>query len=363
MESVLTKALRLAHKKKFLSAQQLLEAEIFRYRDSFNFFYTLGLTYLYSGNYGSAFDHLTSARSISPRNTDVLLAIASIYVKRSDTRNAIKYYLEAQESSPKNKIAIKALKILKKYGASDDLIAWVEGGNLKKLYPAFLSAPINTKKLFALILIILVTSIFTVGILLKTKAIEFNKSEREQRSGLIESSLTKEEKSIPTELGGVYAFILSEKQILDSYNKALELFNENRDNAVRFQLNKIYTSNASEGIKRKADILSSYLNKPSFETLRDNYEYKEVNNDPLLYKNVFVIWSGMATNIETTRESTSFDFLLGYEKRNILLGTAKVDLPFAAEINVEKPIEVLGKIILLPGGGFTIEGSSVHQKP
>ncbi|GMO45875.1 MAG: hypothetical protein Ta2B_27080 [Termitinemataceae bacterium] len=368
MESVLTKAIRLARKKKYVLAEQLLESEVLRYRESFNFFYTLGLCYLYSGNIGTAYDHLLRARELKLRNADVLLALGAIYIKRTDTRSAVRYYLEVQGLDPKNKTADQALKLLKKHSASDELIALVESGKTKSLYPKFPKAPINKKNLFAGILIVVSALVLATGILVQTKTINFEAQQKEKRQGTKESTLSANDKNKPAELGGVYTYILGEKEILDTYNRALSLFNLSNDNAVRPLLNKIYLSNASESIKRKANVLQSYLKVPSFDELvpsgrQTNYTYNDVSKELALYKNVFILWTGMATNIQANQNSTVFDFLIGYEKRNTLIGTVKVVLPFAAEINVETPIEVLGKIINGDDNTFSIEGAVVHQYP
>jgi tetratricopeptide (TPR) repeat protein len=358
MESVLTKAVRLARKKKFTDAEQLLDGEVIRYRESYNFYYTLGLCYLKSGNIGAAHDHLLRAREIQLRNPNVLLALGALYLKRADTRNAIRYYLEVQEVDPKNKIAAKALSIIKKYGASDDLIAWTETGKLNSLHPKFMSVPIRPASIIISAFILIFIFAATGGVL---KIL--TKDKPDERTGAREASLNTEEKNNPTELGGVYNYILTEKEVLDAYKNAIRLFNEGRDNAVRFELNKIYNSNANKTIKNKADILTSYLNNATFDNLKDNYDYAVVEQEPILYKNCFVIWRGMATNVQQEQNSTSFEFLIGYETRKKLEGTVKVFLPYAASINTEQSLEVLAKVVADNNTGFSLEGSSIHQLP
>jgi hypothetical protein len=108
---------------------------------------------------------------------------------------------------------------------------------------------------------------------------------------------------------------------------------------------------------------------PTFDTLKDKYSYVEVMTDPFLFQNVYVVWRGMATNIRMGDTTTEFDLLVGYDTRKVLQGIVPVHLNFVAKIDVEQPIEVLGKILLHSASGkdgndspIAIEGVSVHQR-
>jgi hypothetical protein len=363
-QSVLTKAARLARHKNYETAIQLLESEVYNYRDSFMFYYLLGLCCLYSGNYGSAHDYLTRAREIKTREPSVLLALAALYVKRSDSRRAISLYLEVQEIDGKNRIARAALKLLKKYAGSDDLLAWIESGKLRGLYPPFPREKLKPLKLIRnIILPCLLVFALAAFIFIKNKA----RPTLPQREGFTETILNQTDKENPIEMGGVYYFILTEKQILASYEEARNFFYEHRDNSARIELNRILESNANAGIKNKARIMARYLETPGFETLKsnsaENVSYASAIKAPSLYRDCYALWSGMAANIVVGQNETSFDLLIGYDKRRSVEGIVKVNLPFAADINPEYPLEVLGKIIVpenLPDTLF-LEGVTIHQ--
>ncbi|MDR2097585.1 MAG: tetratricopeptide repeat protein [Spirochaetaceae bacterium] len=362
--STLTRAVRLARRGKYENAVRLLESEVYNYRDSFLFFYLLGLCSLYAGNYGGAHDYLTRARELKAREPAVLLALAALYVKRADSRRAISLYLEAREIDGKNRIAKDGLNILKKYAGSDELMAWIESGKLKKLYPPF---PREKSKPVKLAVKIILPAVVILGI----AAFVFAKNnpfviKNPAREGFAESALTRTDKNEAAEFGGVYNLILSEKQILASYENARKFFNERRDNAARIEINRIMESNAGEDIKNKARIMAQYLEAPDFETLKskpfDNFKYADAVKDPLLYRDCYALWSGMAANIEAGQNETSFDFLIGYDKRRVIEGIVKVSMPFAAAIDPERPLEVLGKI--MPQGltgDLQVEGITIHQ--
>ncbi|MDR2842014.1 MAG: tetratricopeptide repeat protein [Spirochaetaceae bacterium] len=364
MESLLTQALRLTKKHKYTNAQQLLESEILRYRESYNFFYLLGLSYLYTGNMGAAHDHLLRARELKIRDVNILLSLGAVYFKRADTRGAVRYYLEVQEIDPENKTAKKALCVLKKFGASDDLIAWIESGKIRSLYPRFPKPPLHVKKIVVPVLLLVAALALGWTVLTKIKVINFPFSgDTIKREGALQAALNKDDKDKPVQSGGVYAFILTEKEVLGLYEKALSFFNAGRDNAVRPELNKIFNSNANEGIKNKAKILFSYLAVPGFNNFKDNYSYGEVTENPILYKDCYVIWRGMAANVNELNDKTLFEFLVGYDTQKKLDGTVSVTLPFAERINMEKPVELLAKVLVNSTGGISLEGVSVHQSP
>jgi tetratricopeptide (TPR) repeat protein len=366
-QSVLTKAARLARRGNYEAAIQLLESEVYNYRDSFMFFYLLGLCCLYSGNYGGSHDYLTRAREIKTREPSVLLALAALYVKRADSRRAISFYLEAQEIDGKSRIARKALKILRKYAGSDDLLAWIESGKLRGLYPPFPREKLKPVKLIRNI-ILTCFAVITLAAVVFIKSGKFPAQANSQREGFIETSLTQNDKKNPVEMGGVYHFILTEKQILTSYENARNFFYEHRDNSARIEINRILGSNANAGIKNKARIMERYLEEPGFETLKskpsENIMYADAVKAPLLYRDCYVLWSGMAANIVGKQNEASFDFLIGYDKRRSVEGIVRVNLNFAADISPDYPLEVLGKIVPteLPEV-LRLEGVTIHQLP
>jgi tetratricopeptide (TPR) repeat protein len=370
MDTIVNKAVRLALKRKYIEAEKILEPEVLKYKESCAFYYTLGLCHLYAGNLSAAYDYLLGARKIKLLDPNVLLALGAIFIRRNETRKAISYYLDVQEIDPNNKIARKALALLKKYGGSDDLIAWVDSGKLRALYPKFPKVPLQIRNIVLFVFFIVAFSALLLGILAKTTSIKtpfdnILSSAALEREGMDEIKLEGADRAKPVETGGLYRNIFTEKQILAIYDKARILFNERRDNAARFELNKLFESNANETIKNKARILESYLEAPGFDNLTDNYAYADVIKNPALYQGCFVKWRGMAVNLREGQTTTNFDLLVGYDTHVALEGAVPVRLPFAAAISTEEPLEVLGKIVVDAAAGdkpaMTLAGSAVHQ--
>jgi tetratricopeptide (TPR) repeat protein len=135
LQSTLTKAACLARRGKFGEAAELLEGEVYTYRDSFVFFYLLGLCSLHCGNYGGAHDYLLKARKLKPMEAAVPLALAALHMKRADSRLAISCYLEAQALDPGSRTAKRGLDVLRKFGGTDDLRAWADSERMRTLFP------------------------------------------------------------------------------------------------------------------------------------------------------------------------------------------------------------------------------------
>lgn len=364
-QSTLTKAARLARRGKYEVAAQLLESEIYNYRDSFMFFYLLGLCCLYSGNYGGAHDYLTRAHELKAKEPAALLALAALYVKRADSRRAISIYLEVQDIDRNNRTAKRALNILRKYAGSDDLQAWIEKGKLRGLYPRFPHEKQKPAKLVRNMVFGAAVIALAVFVFIKKDRFEALLV-RPERGGFTETSLTWADRQDPAVLGGVYSFILTEKQILSAYDNARKYFNRHRDNAAMVEINRIIESNANEGIKNKARLMENYIEAPDFETLRlnpgDNVKYGDAVKNPILYRNCYALWRGGAANIVTGQAETAFDFLIGYDKRRTIEGKVRIRLPFAANIDPERPLEVLGRIVPVDAPeAISMEGITVHQ--
>jgi hypothetical protein len=169
---------------------------------------------------------------------------------------------------------------------------------------------------------------------------------------------------------------LSDAEIKSGYEKALDLVIKERDNAAHVELNRILRSNAADSIKAKAnDLLTSlYKIQPAFGTLRDNFSYKQVVQDPGLYDGCYVEWKGRIANpVQAEDGNISFDLLEGYDTKVVLEGIVRVFIPETltrqsidgkmvsiVKLDTEKPVRVLG-IVQQVGDTFILNGVSVNQ--
>jgi hypothetical protein len=367
LDPILTKAIRLLRRGKYGDTIQTLESEVVRYHDSFRYYYILGIACLYAKDFGGAFTYFKRARDIKIRDPLVLLGQAALFLRRGETDRAVDLYLEVQGQEPRNKTARRALAVIRKYGASEDIAAWIESGKLPRLYPPRPKLPLSPGRLALPLAGLIAALALTGGLLIQFGLLPLPSAGRAAREGLAGTALDREERDAPVQIGGSYRYILTRPQVLTSYEEARSLFNEYRDEAAKVVLNRIIESNASEGIKNKARLLAAYAETPGFDTLnaRDRFSYREVIAEPVLYRDCHVIWRGMATNLSAPETSTSFDFLVGYDTRSTLEGIVPVYFDFPVAVNLERPLEVLGRVVPVstPGGGegVRLEGLAIHQ--
>jgi tetratricopeptide (TPR) repeat protein len=360
-DPLIIRALKLLGHKKYNAAIHLLENEAVRYHDSFSYYYLLGAACLRAGDFGGAFTYFNSARKLKNRDTRALLGHAILFLRRGDTVQAVEVYLEIQEIDPENRVAKRALNFIRRSKSPEELSGWIEAGKLKQFYPPLPKAPFSLVSLLLIVFgcVLLIASV--AGILSASGIIRRGKIERR---GYPESLLLREEREAPVETGGSFGYVLTRDQALAAYDKARRFFNQFKDEDAKVELNRIIESNASDALRNKARILLSFTEKPDFSTLKNSFEYRAVMKEPVLYRDCYVIWEGMAANIENGENTTAFNLLVGYGDRTVLQGVVPVQFNIAVNINTGRPLKVLGKIVPIstPAGiNIKLEGAAVHQ--
>jgi len=364
LDPILTKASRCARSRKYDAAIRTLEPEIGRYHGSFFYYYLLGSAYLHAGGFGNALTYFRLAHETKRREPLAILGLAALYLRRGETERAVDYYLDILEIDPKNRIAQKAMEVIRKQAGTDTFSNWIEAGKLPSLYPPIPFPGFSAKEIFMACAALVAVCLLTFGFLVRFKFISNPFLPRGSRQGITTLSLSREERMTPIQTGGSYRYILTRVQAVDTYERAISLFTSYRDEAARVNLNRILESNAADGLKNRARIIISYMEVPGFDTFNrnDNVAYEEVFKDPMLYNGVHVIWRGMATNVISTDTGTTFDFLVGYDTRKTLEGIVPVVFNQAILLNPERPLELLCRILPVgPEGPIQLEGVAIHQ--
>ena len=361
LDTILTKATRFARKRKYDDAIRTLEVEVNRYHGSFAYYYLLGLSYLHSKHFGMALEYLRLASKQNMRNTHALLGIAALYLNHGDTDKAVDLYLEVQSIDASNKIAMKALKVIRKNPAPEKISAWIDSGHLHTLFPPFPKAEAARSNIALGIVAVAAGVILALGISFRAGFL-FWPSGTDLREIPAAFELSGEERASPLQAGGSYRFVLTAAEVLEHYEEARRLFLEYRDDAARVRLNRILESNASEPVKNRARLLISYMEVPGFDTLRDRFSFGQVMEEPVLFRDCHVIWRGMASNLNVQHNATSFDLLVGYyDERRIVEGIVHVSYDFAIPINPEFPVEILGRVVPFGERGIRIQGIAINQ--
>ena len=365
LDPVLTKASRLIRSGKYEAAVRLLQPEVTRYHGSFNYYYLLGAACLYSGDTGGALTYFRLAHEADGKDPLAILGLAVLYLRRNETARALDFYLNVLEINPGNRIAKKAMKLIRKHAGTEAFSSLLlETGKISSLYPPVPFAGFFRKEIFAALAVFAAACIAAYGVLVFLRFFPNPFNPRGTRQGTREFSLTREERMASVESGGSYSYELTRPQAVELYEKAVSLFNARRDDAARVNLNKILESNAADVLKNRAGILISFLETPGFDTFHksDNTVFAEVKKDPLLYNGVHVIWRGRAANIKIIDTMTELDLLVGYDNRETFEGYVQVVFNSAVSINPERPVEILGKIIPVNNDeGLYLEGVSFHQ--
>jgi len=293
-------------------------------------------------------------------------------MRRGETDRAVDFYLEVLELKPNNRIAQKALKLIRMYAGTDKFAAWLEAGKLSSIFPPVAFPGFTAKEKLCAVIVLLAVAMTVFGVMVRLKYVPNPFNPRGDRQGIVAGSLTREERLDPVQAGDSYHHKFPSRiQAVETYEKALALFAAYRDERAMVELNRILVSNAADGLKNKARVIIDYMKPPYRETPRfdtfrrgDNISFQEVEKDPILYNDVHVIWQGRAANVNITNNATTFDLLIDYDPENktsIMRGTAFVVFDRAIPLNPGRQLEVLGRVGLDKEGRINLEGIAIHQ--
>ncbi len=353
--TLLERAKRSFRRKRYNDVITILEPNVIQYRDSFPFYFYLGLACLHTGDVGGATSYFQRARQIKMRDPELLVAQAALYLRRGETHQAVEYYLEALEYDPGHRLARRSLDFIRRFGEPERIAALVETGKIRKFYP-------RPKAPFPMAGAVGLAALLGAAALVYFFAVPSirNANDGQARADLSSVELDGDDRANSLELGGNYRYILTERQVLAAHAAAQRYFQDYRDNAAQVEINRILYSNAGTGIKQKARLLMTFLKEPGFDTIRDSYEYAKVVEDPWLYLDCWVVWKGMATNVVETEHSVSFDFLVGYDTRNTLEGIVPVRFLKVLPVDPGKPLEILARVSL-ENGKIALAGNGIFQ--
>jgi tetratricopeptide (TPR) repeat protein len=344
---LLQKATRLLKNKKFSKVVHLLEPEIFQFRENFRFYYLLGTSCLYADDLKGAESYLNRAHQINNRDVNCLLGLATIALRMGEVEEALKIWLDIIDREPTNRVAKRGLSVARSdYRLSNFL---QKKRLLSRLYP-----PIPKKPP---IVPFLAAGVLTIGLIVAIPALI--RSMGEKRPELEEIRLP--ERGVPLLANqGSFRYELTSKEVRETFERAKRFFNQYRDNLCLLELNRLIYSNASEEVKNTARMLSQYIKKPDFSTLKDSFSLSQVSKDPYLYQGCYVIWQGKVANLKVGPNRISFDFLVGYHREQELEGIVPVRLDFATSLDNGYNLEVLGQIAYT-NEILSLKGFSIHR--
>ncbi len=354
MQSNLDMAKRLIQRRKFNTAIKILESSRETYDGDFEYHLTLGIAYLYAGIGGQASLQFRKARNIKMQDPRLLLGQAIIFLRNGDTDRAVSYYLEVLDCDPENSTAKDALEFIRNYSGSDlyhIMCKYADSGEIRRFYPPVgMNPDIIRNCVFAGLAIGALCSVLMVADPAAKIRAQKKVAEVDQRFYLTEDELKNSVQLNAAE--GEFVFNLSSRDVQNSFNLAKKYLAAERDNAVQVEVNKILNSNAADFVKDKAKKIQSLLKEPTFDSLKDNYSYEEILENPVLYENCFVIWDGSAAKIIRSEDgNSSCTFFVNYlpdEKKFDVSGTVQVVFDRDHQVNISegKAVRILSKIVI-----------------
>ncbi|MFA7567432.1 MAG: hypothetical protein WCY01_10430 [Alkalispirochaeta sp.] len=366
----LRKAGRLYRQRQYAHVINLLEPQVFMYRESWTYYHILGMSCMYTGDYAGAYSYLRRAADLDDEKTETMLAIGAVLLRRRQVDLAIRNYLDILDGDPRNRRARKALQWIRTLENPDDVIEWFESGKVKRILPrkgAYLPRVANV----GLILIALAAlAVFVIPPGVQFLMDRFGGTDRPGSEILILDRGTDLVVPVGQSSGAPDdpVFVFTEGEVENLFRDIGRLFNDSRDNMVRRELNRIQLSNAGIRIKQQAELLRAYLVEPDFTSLSDSFSYRDVEAQPALYNGVYVKWRGRIANLVIGEDAITFDLLVGYESGRVVDGIVPVRVPYAVLLNDGESIEVIGRVIPRdthapqpgPAGPITVIGTSIR---
>ncbi len=346
-------ARRLFRARRFHDVIRGLEPEVFRYRESFDFYLLLGSSCLRTGDLGGAYSYLGRARQLRPESTSALLGIAAIHFRKGETDKALALWLECLEHEPSNAAARRGMEFLRKGPSKEQIQELADSPRMASLYPP-LPPRFGAVKVTAAVSVILIAAgLAYLGIRMFSAAVR-------ERPGVSDVEIPPDLPRLIEADSQGSRFALSEKEITKTFQSAKNHLLEYRDNVAAVELNRILLSNAVLAVKERARMLQGFVSTPDFTTFRDGYTYAEVAKDPALYNAACVSWKGKIANLEIGKSAIRFDLLVGYQTEKELEGTVPVSMGFAAELQNGDPYEVLARVASADGT-LRLDCISLHR--
>ena len=155
--NVLNKAASLLRRKKYAQVIRILEPQVFRFRQNSQYYYILGMSYLYTGDIAGAGTYMKRVVQLSPDNIEARLAVAAIHVKLGQNQKAIETWLEVLESDPSNKTAKRGLDLLRQSADNPEILENVlSSAQFSKILP------VRKRKIYLVPVIAVILIVFIV---------------------------------------------------------------------------------------------------------------------------------------------------------------------------------------------------------
>lgn len=345
-------AAKLFKKRRYAEVINILEPQLFPFRDNFLYHKLLGMSYLYTGDTGSAYTFLSRASHLTDFDPYVNQALGAIHFKEQENNRALELWLENIEHNPKDRLAQKSLQLIRKVKDEMSFYKFIESDKFASILPPepFSFSPAHALLIITSLLVVCLGA-FTVFNLMTPKA--YN---RDVLQNLAFNPTNAAYKSLNSDT----RFIFSEDEIKNRLDNIFMLFEDYKDHLAIKEINELLLSNASDEIKNRCSLLLKEVNAPDFTNIGPTYSYEEILQDPQLHNGVYVHWKGRAVNVVEGEKQITFNFLVGYDNKQTLEGEIPVILQFGYIIETDFPYEIIGQVKSTDQGAYII-ANSIHK--
>lgn len=350
------KARRAFRRRNFTRVINFLEPQVFLYRDSYDYYYLLGMSCLYTNDYSGAYSYLRRALDIDEQ-PGAMLGLAAVQLRRRQIQAALQTYLDILDVDDRNRRARRALQWLRNLDHPEAAIDWFEDRRVRRILPPigwFVPRWIAVPAVLAIIA--------GTAVLAAPMVAQVLRAAGDRRPGtefVIPEHSDTDLVTPPDE----ERFVLTDREAERLLADIGRAFNDRRDNLVRRELNRIRLSNARPSIRERAELIREYLETPDFSSFQDNYSWDEVADDPALHAGVYVRWKGRVANLAIGEEAITFDFLAGYHTRRVLDGIVPAVLRFSVLLENDQAVELIGQVVPDPAvdAGFSLAVGSIRR--
>ena len=375
MANVLGAANRLFIQRKYSQVIALLEPRITLYRGSFKFFYLLGMSSIYLHSWDIAYSYIKSAYFINDRHIPTATSYALLLIRNGQRLEGIQILLDILQNE-KNRhkagyaLANRSLEMIKNCGNKTDICSVLDKARAGKYFPA---KPINFYPIIGAAIIgfaAITTLLLTINFSAFSTSTMQNQSVKKQgnkyrQTSKLESQTGEQVINVPyqnqsrTDLNKIqieskesyfdystpFEIMLSESEIMASFNEAKEFLQNHQDNFAQKSINQLLLSNCSFRTKQKALVMARMIERPKeMRSFNQSFSFQEVHLFPQLYQNCYVKWQGRISDIVVKSNEITFNFLVGYQDKKVVDGIVACSMEFEAILNQEYPYEILAQI-------------------
>lgn len=349
----LSQARVLYKSKKFSQVISILSPQIFLFRTNPEFYTILGISCLYTNDFGGAHSYLSRAVDLDKNNVNARLGLAVIALRRGNLTDALQFWLDVVAVQSENRQAKHGLELIKNAEGEEDSFRDLDARMRKLLYP---SPGFTIRPALPWIAAVIAAAGVILGAYFGIQALTREPVLTREGAELLSFA-----PDLPRlSAAGAFELIFTSAQLNQLLRDASLYFEQGEDNRVRHIMRRILLSNASLDIKAQIQLLEGSLRVPDFVNDFWSPAYQDVSSSPSEYETVYIKWTGKVSNLRTLSSAIVFDFLVGFETEQELLGIVQTRVPFAIQLSSGDNVELIGKL-QRNGANLGVEASALRR--